>query len=227
MSTRELRFTVDLPSDMWLKPEVPAGAQGAMVGWVRDAAPIDDGIPETVALVIARALTSRYNLTFSDPNNGGSDQWEKHGTYATRFLKPNGIQRLNPYAGYSLTTTSDPDTAVRLFDTDESLWVQQLQVAFLSPRLCQPPDITFQDLHQFLRSRSLDCGHLQSQFASIGLLTPGPDGDFAQVILCQPSAMNELKQSLQLESGAAGLHFAEVSGLEFEQTKWFLEKVGT
>ena len=227
MSTRELRFTVDLPRDMWLKPEVPAGAEGAMIGWVRDAAPIDDGIPEAVALVITRALTSRYSLTFSDPNNGGSDQWEKHGTYATRYLKPDGIQRLNPSAGYGLTATSNPDVAARLFDTDESLWVEQLQVAFLSPRECQPPDIDFQDLHNFLRSRTLDCGYLQYTFGSSGLLTPGPDGDFAQVILCQPGAMNELTQSLHLESEAAGLHFAEVSGAEFERTKWFLEKVGT
>ena len=227
MSTRELRFTVDLPSDMWRKPQVPVGAEGAMIGWVRDVAPIEDGIPETVALVITRALTSQYSLTFSDPNIGRSGQWENRGTYATRFLKPAGILRLNPSAGYSLTNTSDPDAAVRLFDTDESLWVEQLQVVFLSSKECQPPEMSFQALHNFLRWRTLDCGRLQSEFGSIGLLTPGPDGDFAQVILCQPGAMNEFKRSLRIASDAAGLHFAEVSRLEFERTKWFLEKVGT
>jgi hypothetical protein len=225
MSARELRFTLHPPVELWLKPEPPPGAESALIGWVMDTPPIDDGVPHDVALAITRALTSKYALTFLDPGKGKSAQWESHGSYSVRFLKPTGFLRLNPSAGYALTSTFDPETAVQLFDTNESLWVQQSQIVLLSLRDTPPPNITFQHLHDLLRSRQLDYNRLQSEDLCLGIVAPGPDGDFVQVILWESGAMSVLRERLRAESERSGLVFSEVTSSEFKQTRWFLQEV--
>jgi hypothetical protein len=227
MSVVGMRFCGQPPRGLWLKPEIPQGSDGAMIGWIQDAAPVDGGVPQDVARVIAEALVKNYRVTFVDPGQTKSPDWQSRGDYSIRFVHPDGIGSLNPSAGYALTSTRSSDVALRLFDTEESLWTLQSQVVFLTDQNAEAPDASFRTIDILMRTRTLDVAGLQGEFGCWGIVTPGPDGDFAQMIVWQAGGMDAFKRSLRFESEVAGLHFAEVSSLEFEHTKWFLEKVGS
>jgi hypothetical protein len=219
MSTRELRFTRHPPPQLWLRPEPPADAQGALIGWVQDVAAIDEGVPDDVMRIITRALTQNYRLTFIDPDVEKSSQWRSLERHSTRFLK---ASRLAPWRGYGLTSTCDADIAVRLFATEGWLWHLQSQVVLLTSRDELAPEISFGTLHRLMQSRRLDIRPLRAELACIGVMTPGPDGDFAQLIFWQPASMSVFKEHLRAQAEQAQIGFVEVSKAEFQETKWLL-----
>lgn len=225
MRTLEVRFVRGMPPDLWLKPELPAGAAGAMVGWVRGFELVDSCVPEDVAKVIVSALTQTYRLTFLDPGEKGTSQWQDRGDRSVRFLAPGVAAKVLRSAGYALISTIDPAIAVRLFETDESLWSLQSQVVLLSRRDAPPPAVDFNSFDNLVRSRRLDCVQLRSGLGCAGTLTPGPDGDFAQLVLCDEGDMDRFVRTLRSQTENMGILFTEVSGPEFRQTKWFVEEV--
>jgi hypothetical protein len=227
VSTVELRLCRRPPRESWLKPEIPAGADGAIVGWIQDAQPVESGVPPEVTRAIAGALLKYCRLTFVDPGQPKSPDWQQRGDRSVRFLRAEGMRRLNPSAGYPLTSTVSLNPALRLFETDESLWTLQSQVVLLNDRQGPAPSVSFARMDALMRTRKLEPACLQAECGCLGVMTPGPDGDFAQLISWQAGAMEGFTQALAAEAARAGLLFAEVSDLEFRQTRWFLEKVGS
>jgi len=225
MSAIELRFCAQPPRSLWLKPEIPEGADGAVIGWIQDAAPIDSGVPPDVAQIVAKALVEIYRLTFVDPGRTKSLDWQDQGDYLIRFVRADGIGKLNPSAGYALTSTRAPRVAMRLFETAESLWTLQSQLVLLTDKHAQAPAVSFRAIDVLMRRRELDLAGLQA-FGCRGIMTPGPDGDFAQLTFWQGGAMDEFERSLRSECEIAGLTFVVVSETDFERTNWFLKKVG-
>jgi hypothetical protein len=219
MSTRELRATLNPPRELWFPPEPPPGSEALLIGWVRDVAPADEGVPDDVMRIVARALTRDYRLTFIDPGVEKSPQWKDsaNGLRQTRFLKPT---QFSPTAGYGLTTTCDPEVAVRLFSTDEWLWHLQSQWVFLSRPSDPPPEISFLTLNQVAQWRRLDPQRLQTEFGCQGVMAPGPDGEFIEIVLWQPGARTALLKSLQAEAGQAQVSWKEVPEVEFRETQW-------
>src|SRR5215469_8325701 len=153
MSTVELRFCGQPPRSLWLRPEIPEGVDGAVIGWIQDAAPVDGGVPEDVARVIAEALTKKYRVTFVDPGRTKSTEWQTRGDDSVRCVRSDGIGRLNPSAGYTLTSTLNSNVALRLFDTDESLWTLQSQVVFFTDQNSQAPTASFRAIDDLMRTR--------------------------------------------------------------------------
>jgi hypothetical protein len=217
MSTRELRFTRHPPRELWLRPEPPADAERALIGWVQDIAAIDEGVPDDVMRIITRALTHDYRLTFIDPGVEKSSRWRNLERCSTRFLK---ASRLVPWRGYGLTSTCEANIAVRLFETKGWLWHLQSQLVLLTSRDELAPEISLGTLRQLMRSRRLDIRPLQAEFACVGIMTPGPDGDFAQLIFWRPESMSTFVERLRAQAEQAQISFVEVSEAEFKQTKW-------
>lgn len=225
MSVMQVRCTLHPPKELWLEPHVPADAEGALVGWVAGAAPVDCGIPRDVARIITQTLTRNYRLTFLDPGVEAAPPWQEHATYETGFLKSSRFLDFRHSAGYALTSTITAEAAARLFETEESLWSLQSQIVFLTERKASPPNISFRTIDELVRTRKLLPARLSAEFACVGLMVPGPDGDFAQLILWQPRATQTFLGLLRLETEKTGLTFAEVSESEFRDTKWFVEEV--
>lgn len=224
MSTRELRLTLDPPRELWFPPAPPPGTDSMLIGWVQDVAPVDEGVPANVMEVVTRAMTRDYRLTFIDPGVERSPEWKESqkGRGESRFVK---ATRFSPIRGYGLASTSDAKVAMRLFSTDESLWHLQSQWVFLTPRGDPPPEISFQALNQLAQWRRLDPGELQAEFGCQGIMAPGPDGEFIEVVLWLPGARTALVQSLQREAEQAHLPWAEVSEVEFRETQWLSSDV--
>jgi hypothetical protein len=219
MSTRELRSTLNPPRELWFPPEAPPGTEAMLIGWVQDVAPVDEGVPANVMEIVTRALTRDYRLTFIDPGAEKSPEWKdsENGLRQTRFLKPT---QFSPIAGYGLTSTADANVAVRLFSTDEWLWHLQSQWVFLTRRSDPPPEMSFHALHQLAQWRRLDPHELQTEFRCQGVMAPGPDGEFIEIVLWQPGARAALLLNLQAEAEQAHLPWTQVSEVEFRETQW-------
>lgn len=226
MSKLELRLCRRPPRELWLKPEIPEGAAGTIIGWIQDVPPVEGGVPRAVSRVITTALTRNYRLTFVDPGRAKSAGWQDHGEHSTRFLRAEGIGRLNPSAGYGLTSTVSADLALRLFETNESLWTLQSQIVLLTDRELCAPNVSFGTIDALMRTRKLDPTGLQAECGCLGVMTPGTDGDFAQLVFWRAGTLEGFQQAVRSVADSAGLSFAEVSESEFRQTRWFLQEVG-
>jgi hypothetical protein len=146
-----------------------------------------------------------------------TSQWRHLESCSTRFVR---VSRLIPWIGFGLTSTREADVAVRLFTTVQSLWHLQSQIVFLTRRCDLPPEISCGTLHRLARSRHLDIRQLQAEFACSGIVTPGPDGDFAQLNFWCPGALSVFTEGLRTQAQQAQIGLVEVSELEFKRTRW-------
>ena len=57
-----LRVTLDTRDPIWELPPVNISGHGALIGWVNNSQPVDDGIPHQAALLLMRARRSSAAL---------------------------------------------------------------------------------------------------------------------------------------------------------------------
>lgn len=142
-------------SACWQLGPLPARA-GSLVlfGWKRVPPPVDSGVPQDMAVVFARALTSIARLTFpcSLVFRPVTSQWTPQGDdWIRRWNKGDRISRIKaalrrPPVADILVSTWRPETALRLFDDPAYPWWLQGQAVLLSERNAMPPDIDDQHL---------------------------------------------------------------------------------
>ena len=212
MAVSEVRVALQPQEPLWELPlRELQGTALALIGWIQTENPVDSGVPDTVASVLANTLTSTYKVTYPRPPGSGSNEWQSNSEGWVRTLR----------SDVTLLCTHQPESAARLFHTNRFIWSLKTQVAILSAITAPPPPLTDTQVIQLLECR-FDWKRLASAAAIQGLLQPGVDGDFAGLSVFEGGLDDALAQ-LRAECDQANIRFQIVPEAEFRTTQWIPE----
>lgn len=196
------------PGDLGWPPR-GAGTAGAIVGvigWTLAETVVDAGVPPAVAGVLAEALCRCGQVSFLDPAGPAT-------------LAPPALKRLAGKPRFPVMTTADPQAAARLFDVDAFPWDQGGQVALLTAPGTAPA-LDYADLFELWSEPSPALDRLARKMRAAGFLFPGPDGDFAEIVVFEEALWDRLKQALAEACDGAGCLWQEVSEEAFLSSGW-------
>jgi hypothetical protein len=172
-------------------------------------------VPDEVAGVLARALTSTARVTFpsSAVFEGATRVWSPLDDDLVRALSGKGISdrvlaklRGRP-PNVALMSTRRPETAMRLFDDASFPWWMQGQVVLLSGLDASPPEI---DEEALLALFDQDWTKRAAPLAAAGIqgiMRPGVDGDVAGLLSLRDEFEQVVLDTLERETRLAGFDF--------------------
>jgi len=206
-----------LGSHWQLGPLPPSEGRLTLIGWSQPAERRDAGVPEEVAGVLARALTSIARVTFpcSFVKPVATDGWSPMGDDLIRMLSVKGLGRriLSNFRGtptdITLMSTRRPETAAGLFDDAGFPWWQQGQVVLLSKADAPPPGIDGETLLALFEDDWTKRAASQLAPGGIeGILRPGVDGDVAGLLSLTDAFEQVSLEVLQRETRHDGFDWA-------------------
>jgi hypothetical protein len=176
----------------------PSIGRMMLIGWKKDPEPVDAGVPEEVAAVVARALTSIGRVTF--PSS------------AVHAATGSGWWPLKRAPGpVELTSTTDPQTLIQAFDDAAHPWSMQGQVLLISAPAEAPPEIDRKQLRALLENEWGDAADALSAPGVIGVVRPGVDGDLAGLLTLTADAERTSLAALEGETRRASFDWAVLS----------------
>jgi hypothetical protein len=187
-----------------------------LIGWRQVPAPNDAGVPDDVAAILARALTSVGRLTFPSSSYFGAPCGEGSPPAGdlVRSLGYGGlVERIRNAVGHvpatiALLSTRRPESAARAFDDEGFPWWLQGQVVVLSSPEAAPPDI---DRVTVLSLLTDDWSKRAANLAPAGIagvMRPGVDGDVAGLLSLTVAFETALLAALEKETSRAGFDWA-------------------
>jgi hypothetical protein len=183
----------------WQLGELPPSAGRLMlIGWKKDPEPVDGGVPEDVAPLLARALTSIGRVTFLSSAvqaSSGSGWWP--------------LKRAPGHA--ELMSTTDPQTVMQAFDDAAHPWSMQGQVLLISAPAEAPPEIDRKQLRALLENEWAEAAKALSTPGVIGVVRPGVDGDLAGLLTLTADAERMSLAALESETHRASFDWAVLS----------------
>lgn len=166
---------------------VSAGLRRCLIGWQTSPPPVDAGIPEDVARLLASTLVSHALVTF--PTRTGR-------------------------RGFSFVHASRADDAQRAFNAEYFNWSQRGQVIFLSLAEAPPPALSEEHLRLATDGESL---HKLAGAGVTGVVLPGVDGDVAGIYTFTYNLRGELLAGLRAACERAGVQFRDVTEAELAE----------
>ena len=154
---------------------------------------VNAGVPVSVQKILTRALCAHWQMTFPDSTD--------------RTLH--------------VTTTSDPEVAMRLFDQTRFPWINRAQLAFLHT-LPSFPLIRERTIQELLSARKSAHDFL-TRYGMVGLLLPAVDGDFAAISFLD-NQWSLLATTLQQECSRTGAAWDIISETEFRHSSWYTDR---
>jgi hypothetical protein len=221
-----LLLTLNPQDSCW---ELYAGSEPGMrglLGWITDTQAVDAGVPQDVAALLTGALCRCVTQTFlwqPDKGQSLSDQWETIGEGQAKHLKAGLLDRVRGNPSFTLLATLNPAEAENLFYNEKFSWELRAQRVFLSP-IDVLPDLDYRHVSTvFNWPANLDVRtHFQGTNV-LGLLLPGVDGDFAELVVFDEVQWPSLQQALSQQCAALEINFQIVDESTFKQTKWVKE----
>jgi hypothetical protein len=209
----------DARGGQWqLGPLPPVRGRLTLIGWSQPAEQHDAGVPEEVARVLARALTSVARVTFPcsivSPVATSATVWSTQDEDLIRVLTAKGFGgriaaklRGTP-PRITLMSTRRPETARRLFDDAGFPWWLQGQVVLLSEPDAPPPEIDEESLLALFGEEWT--GHAASLAPAgvEGVVRPGVDGDVAGLLSLNDGFEEAVLGALETETRLAGFEWA-------------------
>jgi hypothetical protein len=223
---RSLIFTFDPQEPQW-QPHVEAGRYPtALLGWVLSSKEREEPeLPRWVAKLLVRAWCRLAMVTYlraadnSDVSAEQADQWiEKESGWRCRPPRRRSWWK-SPIPDFELCATQSSDVAQELFYDDVFGWERRAQRVLLSAPGAPPPlgSPVIDALLQ--RPARIDDEALRA--AGIwGLVFPGIDGDFAEIMAFSADDRQCLVTALRGETAAFGASMQVVSEQEFAATTW-------
>src|SRR4029077_5162138 len=181
----------------WQLGALPPPAGGMMlVGWKKDPEPVDGGVPEDVAAVLARAFTSIGRITFLSS--------------AVHASTGSGVSPLTRAPGPAdLMSTTDPQTLVQAFDDAAHPWWMQGQVLLISaPASGAPPEIERKLFLALLENGWTAAADTLSPLGVIGVVRPGVDGEIAGLLTLTADAERMSLAALEGETRRASFDWS-------------------
>jgi hypothetical protein len=182
----------------------PATGRMMLVGWKKDPEPVDGGVPEDVAPVLARAFTSMGRITFLSSAvhaSTGSGWWP--------WKRAPGPT--------DLTSTTDPQTLMQAFDDATHPWSMQGQVLLISTSEDASPGIDRKQLLAVLENEWSGTANQLSSLGVIGVVRPGVDGDLAGLLTLTADARDSSLAALERETRRASFDWSVLSEEAFAE----------
>jgi len=208
-----------------LGPLPPAVGSVTLIGWRISIPSLDDGVPQTIAICLSRALTSIARVTFlcSAIEAQATAQWSEvgndavcvlnHGHFSRRVAATLGRQS----ARAVLLSTRLPETAMRLFYDAGYPWWLQGQVVLLSATDAPPPKINCRMVDSLFANDWTENASVLASLGIHGILRPGVDGDLAGLLSFTFGFEHDIMTELKLGAQSFGLNWAELSEDAFAQ----------
>lgn len=189
----------------------PQAGHLLLIGWRLPRLSAGGGLPSLVTNVLARALVSIATVSFlvSKVDAGTHDKQYALGTGGIAEYIRSRWMHAPTHA--TLLSTSDAQSAVKLFDDDGYPWHLQGQVALLS---ASHADIASLDRKAVLELIEPDWMTSAAALASSGIsgvLRPGVDGAVVGILCLSDTFEQALVAALQRESQSAGLDWTLLS----------------
>ena len=202
-----------------LGPLPPAHGRLTLIGWSQQPEQHDAGVPEDVARVLARSLTSVARVTFpsSVVRPSATTVWSHVADDLTRVLDTGhiisrvGAKLRGRPAAIALTSTRQPDTALHLFDDTGFPWWMQGQVVLLSGAETPPPDIDSDALFALFEAEWTESASSLAAAGIAGIMRPGVDGDVAGLLSLTDAFESVVLAALERETLRAGLEWSLLS----------------
>jgi len=220
---RRLVLTLNPQDSCWELYAGSAPGVRGLLGWVSDAKTVDAGVPTAVAALLTRALCRCVTLTFlwqAGKSKSISEQWEPSGEGRAKHLKPGLLDKVRGNPPFTLLATHDPAEAENLFYNEDFSWELRAQRVFLSP-IDVLPDLDYRLVSTIFNWPTKLDVTAQLQGTNVtGLLLPGVDGDFAELVVFEDAQWPPLQQALAQECEPRDFDFQVVDEATFKQTKW-------
>lgn len=209
----------------WELGDLPAtGGAIVLIGWRQIPEPVDCGVPNDIAAVMARALTCAARITFlSTEIDAPSNVWSPRGEDFVRAVGKDGIAgRIQNLIDHiprhaALVSTRHPETVRRLFDDGGFPWWLRGQAVLLSDPQAALPDLDWTLLLSLL-SDEWSTRTADFPIAGIvGLIRPGVDGCVAGFLSLTTSFEAVMLAALERESLQAGFGWAVLSEGAFRE----------
>lgn len=221
---RNAIFICDNPVEpFWQLGEISTGGGNfVLLGWRTYPKPVDDGMPDAVAKVLASVMTSLSQVIFLSSDLAQTDaanEWKSFGDKAVCVLiEPNPLKRLAAVlsgraADIALVATRTTQEVEQFLD--ESMWSLQTQMVLLSEPERALPAIDWQTL---LSLYGDDWIRHASRLQSIGVqsvLRPGVDGCVAGILFLTDAFRQMFLEILENQSRAAGFGWKVLSEDDF------------
>jgi len=219
-----LRLTESPKDPRWALRWRPGDATVGILGWMMSAAPVEGGVPATVARILAETLCRVARVTFIAASTKGrpsSDDWVPVEEGWRCKLSPPTVRRLTGAPVFPLVCTTEPRLARALFEVPGFAWELRAQVVLLSPLEKPPPHVTYQDVQDLFGQVVLERRTARLGADIVGLMLPGVDGDFVELISFAPDGWQRLRDRLSATCSQARVAFDIVPEPGFARTEWF------
>jgi hypothetical protein len=183
-----------------------------LLGWRQAPEPVDGGVPQEVAGVLARAITSTARVTFpcTFVSTAVANAWSPMGDDLIRSIigKGFGARLVAKVKGkpsaITLMSTRRPETALRLFDDAGFPWWMQGQVVVLSTTDAPPPNIDEDTLLALFGDDWANHAPSLGPLGIEGIVRPGVDGDVAGLLSLTDAFDDAVIDALESETRRAG-----------------------
>jgi hypothetical protein len=207
MSKKKGFFLCENPEPTRWQLKSPLQGNLWVLGWRRmPEYEIEGGVPDEVAEILAKSLTSAALVTFPSIESPSGI-----GDYVRRIdaglLESLAAAFLRTPPAFNLISTTRPESAKRLFDQESFPWDMQGQIILLSLLGSPPPVFDRKTLSSVME------GNLQVDFkmlSSIGvqaIIYPGVDGDVAGFVSSSPAFAGEILQAIESEAVRSGFNW--------------------
>lgn len=188
-----------------------------MLGWqILPEYEIEGGMPDEIAEILAKALTSTALVTFPTIDSVGATgdcvqriEAGVIGSVAAAFSGTPG--------SFNLISTTNPETAKNLFNAGYFPWDLQGQIILLSPPGSQPPVLDRKTLFSVMDANLHTDFKLLSSVGVQAMIYPGVDGDLVGIVAASPAFENEILRAIEAEAVRSGFGWQVVTEDEFWQ----------
>jgi hypothetical protein len=186
-----------------------------MLGWrILPEYEIEGGMPDEIAEIFAKALTSTALVTFPTPESAsGIDDFVRR--IDAGFIESLEAAFLRTLGSFNLISTTNPETAKNLFDAGYFPWDMQGQIILLSPLGSQPPALNRKTLFSVMDNNLRIDFNLLSSTGIQAIIYPGVDGDLVGIVAASPAFENEILRAIESEAVRSGFSWQIVAEEDF------------
>ncbi len=215
---RGLRFTVEPQNDFWqLRPPYSADFYTGLLGWMTDNNRIDAHVPPSVITLLSQVLCSCGQLTFFYPSVASEERaedWQAIDKGACRILRGQKPSWLTRKPDYPLFSTSNPESAEKLFCAEPFSWELQQQMVLLSSKDALQPTLDYESVHKAYAFGNYE---LLLKAGIEGIFYPAVDGDFAGLMVFRKKLWEHLLLQLAESCAASDYDWSLMSEFDFQK----------
>jgi hypothetical protein len=193
------QLTAPLQGNLWI------------LGWRRmPEYEIEGGVPDEVAEILAKSLTSTALVTFPsiEPAIGTGDYVQRIDAGLLESLE---AAFLRIPGAFNLISTTRPESAKLLFNAGGFPWYLQGQIILLSPLGSQPPVLNRKTLFSVMEANLQADFNMLSLIGVQAIIYPGVDGDVVGIVSSSLAFESEILRAIESEAVRSGFSWQVVA----------------